>query len=635
MIRNIVTHKLAFSLAILFSVGPALSPLNAQESRSVQGTLGKGYSEPAVSDIPRQVFFGDLHLHTNNSADAYALANVSLTPADAYRFARDGAVINLNGQNARLRRPLDFLAVTDHSEYIGVFVRLLNEDPALLRTKAGQSWTKRMKEEGIRPVIYDAFSNLVGYKSDDEVSERLPLSVSRSVWQDVVETADRYYDPGRFTTFSGYEWSSMPAGNTLHRIILFKDSAGKVLRTVPYTTEDSGDPEDLWRALSAYEKEVGGEVLAIPHNGNLSNGMMFSSVTLSGQTFSREYVEERAKWEPLYEVTQVKGTSEVHPFLAQTDEFANFELWDDGGGTSLVEKAPGRLRYEYARSALGVGIEIEQKLGANPYKFGLVGSSDIHTSLSTTAEDNFFGKFPESAPSARRSSSQMADTPWANWRLSASGLTAIWAHGNTREALFDAMVRKEVYATTGSRIGVRFFGGWNYSVEDVSRPNYADIGYRKGVPMGGDLNNSPKNKAPSFLVVAEKDPDGANLDRIQIIKGWLDTGSKNNEKIYDVALSGGREVDPDTGKAPPVGSTVNVEDATYTNSIGAAHLSTVWTDPDFDPDQRAFYYVRVIEIPVPRWTAHDASYYNVERTPKIPMIIQDRAFTSPIWYTPN
>ena len=635
MVRNIVTPKLAFSLVILFSVKPALSPLYAQDSLSVQGTPGKAYSEPVVSDIPRQAFFGDLHLHTNNSADAYALANIGLTPADAYRFARDGAVIDLNGENVRLRRPLDFLAVTDHSEYIGVFVRLLNEDPAFVRTKAGQSWTKRMKEEGISPVIYDAFTSLVGYKPDDEASERLPPSVSRSVWQDVVETADRYNDPGRFTTFSGYEWSSMPAGNTLHRVILFKDSADKVLRTVPYTTEDSGDPEDLWRALAAYEREVGGEVLAIPHNGNLSKGKMFSPVTLSGQAFSREYVEQRAKWEPLYEVTQVKGTSEVHPFLAQTDEFANFELWDDGGGTSLAEKAPGMLRYEYARSALGIGIEIAQKLGANPYKFGLVGSSDIHTSLSTTAEDNFFGKFPGSAPSARRSSSQMADTPWANWRLSAAGLAAIWARENTREALFDAMARKEVYATTGSRIGVRFFGGWNYSAQDVSRPNYADIGYRKGVPMGGDLNSGPKNKAPSFLVVAVKDPDGANLDRIQIIKGWLDADSENNEKIYNVALSGGREVDPDTGKAPPVGSTVNVEDAAYANSIGAAQLSTVWTDPDFDPDQRAFYYARVIEIPVPRWTAYDASYYNIERNPKIPMVIQDRAFTSPIWYTPN
>ena len=626
--------RLVFCLAILFSVETTLSPVHAQDSPSAQGARGKGYSEPAVSNIPRQAFFGDLHLHTNNSADAYALGNVSLTPADAYRFARDGAVIDLNGENVRLRRPLDFLAVADHSEYIGVFVRLLNEDPALLGTETGQSWTKRMQKEGVKPVIYDAFANVVGYKSDEEVSERLPPSVYRSVWQDVVETADRYNDPGRFTAFSAYEWTSMPAGYTLHRVVLFKDSADKVLRTAPYSTEDSGDPEDLWRALAAYEKEVGGDVLAIPHNGNISKGMMFSPVTLSGQSFSREYAEERAKWEPLFEVTQVKGTSEIHPFLAQTDEFANFELWDDSGGKYSAE-ALEMLRYEYARTALGVGIEIEQKLGVNPYKFGLVGGSDMHTSLSTTAEDNFFGKFPESAPSARRSTSQMADTRWVNWRLSASGLTGIWAHENTREAQFDAMARKEVYATTGSRIGLRFFGGWNYNAQDVSRPNYADIGYRKGVPMGGHLNNGPKNKAPSFLVVATKDPDGANLDRIQIIKGWLDADGKNNEKIYNVALSGGREVDPETGKAPPVGSTVSVEDAAYTNSIGAVHLATTWTDPDFDPDQRAFYYARVIEIPVPRWTAYDAAYFNTEKNPEIPMVIQDRAFTSPIWYTPN
>ena len=622
-------------MPVVASFTLAISYVYAQDPLDVQGKLERGYSEPVVSDIPRRVFFGDLHLHTNNSADAYALDNVNLTVTDAYRFARDGAIIDLNGENVRLRRPLDFLAVTDHSEYMGVFVRLMDENPALLKTRTGQNWIKRMEIEGVRPVIYDAFANLVGYKSDDVIPERLPLSVSRSVWRNVVETAERFNQPGQFTTFSGYEWSSMPAGNTLHRIVLFKDSADKVLRTIPYTAEDSGDPEDLWRALTAYEKETEGKVLAIPHNGNLSKGQMFRPLTLSGQTFTKEYLAERAKWEPLYEVTQIKGTSEVHPFLAQTDEFANFELWDDGGGRFSIEKNPGRLRYEYARSALGVGIEIEKKLGANPYKFGLIGSSDSHTSLSTTAEDNFFGKFPESAPSGKRLSSQMADTPWENWRLSASGLTAIWARENTREALFDAMVRKEVYATTGSRIGVRFFGGWNYNIHDVSRPNYADIGYKKGVPMGGDLHDAPEGKAPSFMVVAVKDPDGANLDRIQIIKGWLDIDGKNNEKIYDVALSDDREVDPDTNKAPAVGSTVNAKAATYTNSIGAPYLSTVWADPHFNPYQHAFYYARIIEIPVPRWTSYDASYYNVEGNTKIPMTIQDRAFTSPIWYTPN
>ena len=636
--KETVLYKLAFCLTILISVVTTLFPIYAKDKLSVQGTQGKGYSEPAVSDIPRQVFFGDLHLHTNNSADAYALDNVSLTPADAYRFARGGAAVDLNGEDVRLRRPLDFLAVTDHAEFLGVFVRLLNEDPAILESKAGQSWTARMKDEDPKSVIFNDFVELVGYKtSDGTVREQLPPSVAKSVWRDVVETADNFNDPGRFTTFSGYEWSSMPAGNTLHRVILFKDSADKVLSTVPYSTEDSTDPEDLWRVLNSYEEETGGSTLAIPHNGNLSKGMMFRPITQSGKAFDRKYVEERAKWEPLYEVTQVKGTSEAHPFLSQTDEFANFELWDDEAGKvgSSVKKAPSMLRHEYARTALGTGIEIEQKIGVNPFKFGLVGGSDIHTSLSTTAEDNFFGKFPGSAPSAERASSQMAGTPWTNWRLSASGLTAIWARENTRDALFNAMVRKEVYATTGSRIVVRFFGGWSFDAQDAARPNYVDIGYTKGVPMGGDLNNAPNKKTPSFLVVAAKDPDGANLDRIQIIKGWLDAGDKINERIYNVALSGGREVDPDTGKAPPAGSTVNVEDAAYTNSIGAAHLSTVWTDPDFEPDQRAFYYARVIEIPVPRWTAYDAAYYNTERDPKIPMVIQDRAFTSPIWYTPN
>ncbi|HEY5700664.1 MAG TPA: DUF3604 domain-containing protein, partial [Gammaproteobacteria bacterium] len=429
----------------------------------------------------------------------------------------------------------------------------------------------------------------------------------------------------------------MPDGKSLHRVVLFKNSADKVLRTIPFSTQDSTDPEDLWQALASFEEETGGRVLAIPHNGNLSRGMMFRPLTQSGKAFDRKYLKERAKWEPLYEVTQVKGTSEAHPFLSQTDEFANYELWDDEVGKvgSSAKKAPSMLRHEYARTALGIGIALEQRLGTNPYKFGLVGGSDIHTSLSTTAEDNFFGKFPESMPSAERASLPMAGTPWTNWRLSASGLTAIWARENTRDALFNAMIRKEVYATTGSRIVVRFFGGWYFKAQDATRPNYVDIGYKKGVPMGGDLTNCPKHTAPSFLVTATKDPDGPNLDRIQIIKGWVDVDGINHERIYNVAMSGGRRVDPGTGKTPTVGSTVNLEDATYINEIGEAYLSTVWMDPDFDPEQRAFYYVRVIEIPVPRWTAYDAAYYDVERNPDIPMIVQDRAFTSPIWYTPN
>jgi len=623
-----IVFKLSVCVTLLLSVEILGLPLYAQE----------GYSEPAANDVPRQVFFGDLHLHTNNSADAYALETVSLTPADAYRFARGEVAVDRNGEVVRLRRPLDFLAVTDHAEFLGVFVRLMNEDPAIIGTKAGQSWISRMQEQGVNAVIFDDFVKLVGYVASDGIArEQLPDSVAKSVWQEVVETADHYNDPGRFTTFSGYEWSSMPAGNTLHRVVLFKDSAAKVLKTVPYSAQDSTDAEDLWRTLSAYEEATGGRAVAIPHNGNLSKGLMFRPMTQSGKPFDRKYAEERARWEPLFEVTQMKGTSEAHPFLAKTDEFANYELWDDAAGEvgTSAKKAPSMLRNEYARHALGTGIGIEEKIGTNPFKFGLIGGSDSHTALSTTAEDNFFGKFPESAPSAERASQQMAGTPWANWRLSASGLTAIWARENTREVLFDAMIRKEVYATTGSRIVVRFFGGWGFDAEDAVRRNFVDIGYSKGVPMGGDLTNGRDDRAPSFLVVAAKDPDGANLDRIQVIKGWLDADGINHERIYDVAVSDGRKVDPVTGKVPAVASTVNLDDASYTNDVGDVSLSTVWEDPDFDPDQPAFYYVRVLEIPTPRWTAYDAAYYSVEQSPDIPMIVQDRAFTSPIWYTPN
>ena len=451
----------------------------------------------------------------------------------------------------------------------------------------------------------------------------------------MAQTADDYNDPGRFTALTGYEWTSMIDGNNLHRVVIYRDGAEKAGRLPPFSGQDSLDPRDLWRALARYEAETGGEVIAIPHNGNLSNGMMFPAKSVDGRPLDRAYAQLRSRWEPIAEITQVKGDSEAHPTLSPNDEFADFENWDwDNIGRSAA-KEDWMLPHEYARGALKLGLGFEAELGINPFKFGMIGSTDNHTSLATAAENNYFGKFAESEPGpARLENAMAAGQLWENWKIVASGYAAVWARENTRQELFAAMKRREVYATTGTRIAVRFFGGWDYDAGLAHDPAYLDTAYGTGVPMGGDLTAAPEGAAPTFIAVAAKDPDWANLDRIQIVKGWLDSQGNLHEKVHDVALSDGREVNPQTGKAPPVGTTVNVADASFTNAIGAPMLAAVWTDPDFDPAERAFYYARVIEIPTPRWTAYDAKYFKIDLPDHIPATVQDRAYTSPIWYTP-
>ncbi|MEZ5595844.1 MAG: DUF3604 domain-containing protein [Pseudomonadales bacterium] len=387
--------------------------------------------------------------------------------------------------------------------------------------------------------------------------------------------------------------------------------------------------------MARYEQTTGGEVLAIPHNGNLSNGMMFDDKTFNGKPLTRAYAETRMRWEPLYEVTQVKGDAEAHPTLSPDDEFAEFENWDWDNIGRTEAKRPEMLPHEYGRGALKLGLAWEKKLGVNPFKFGMIGSTDGHNTISTTEEDNFFGKFPESEPGPERMKNSMAaNRLWENWRIVASGYAAVWARDNTREELFNAMKRREVYATTGSRIQVRFFGGWDYAADLVNRPTWLDTAYANGVPMGGDLTQAPKGNAPRFIVVAARDPDGANLDRVQIVKGWLDARGELKEKVYDVVWSGDRVPDAQTGKLPPVGSTVDLATATYTNGIGATDLAAVWEDPDFDAAERAFYYARVLEIPRPRWSTIDAVYFGIPLPDEAPRTVQDRAYTSPVWYTP-
>jgi hypothetical protein len=463
----------------------------------------------------------------------------------------------------------------------------------------------------------------------------------QDAWGEVIKAADEANDPGRFTAFIGYEWTSNTGGNNLHRNIIFRDDGSKARLIEPYTTQKplgSDNPRDLWKWMSGYEEKTGGHVLAIAHNGNLSNGRMFPIIeSFTGKPIDREYAETRALRERLYEVTQIKGDGETHPFLSPNDEFANYERWDKGNLDLSEKKKPEMLEFEYARAALRNGLKLEQELGVNPYKFGMIGSTDAHTGLAAIDEDNFWGKFTTSEPSPQRATHPLVKTPNGvimGWEETASGYAGVWATENTREALFDAMQRKEVYATTGPRMIVRFFGGWDFEDRDAHTRNPAVVGYSKGVPMGGDLSNATAGKPPSFLVAALKDPIGANLDRIQIIKGWLDAKGETHEKIYEVAWSGDRKLDPKTGKLPPVGDTVDVPNATYTNTIGASELINVWTDPDFDPSQRAFYYVRVLEIPTPRWTAYDAKFYGITMPPEVPMKGQERAYTSPIWYTP-
>jgi hypothetical protein len=597
---------------------------------NLTGPLAEEYSKPVGQDYPKEVYWGDTHLHTNRSADAFSVGNENLGPVDAYRFAQGQTLTAHNGMRVQLRRPLDFLVIADHGEYLNGYHQFTLNDARVLETEPGKRWTDYVKAGQFTNMLFE----FTGSMSDPDTITPFPEETRRSIWMDAARLADEYNDPGRFTAFSGYEWTVAVQGNNLHRVMIYKDSAEIVGQVAPFTGQDSLDPEDLWQALADFEAKTGGEVIAIAHNGNISNGFMFSDKTLSGDELTTGYAKMRARWEPLYEVTQVKGDGEAHPFLSPADEFADYETWDEDNIGRTAPKENWMLKHEYARSALKLGLQFEDQLGANPFKFGLIGSTDAHTSLASVAEDNFFGKFPESEPAPARTQNTMVGRLWENWRLASSGYAGVWAHENTRESIFAAMKRREVYATTGSRIAVRFFGGWDYDDDEVTRPHYLDAAYGKGVPMGGDLTQAPQDTPPRFIVVASKDPDGANLDRAQIIKGWLDSAGNLHEKVYDVALSDGRTVDPLTGKASAIASTVDVENATYSNSVGAVQLSVVWQDPDFDASERAFYYARVIEIPTPRWTAYDANFFDIDMPAEAPMIQQDRAYTSPIWYTP-
>jgi len=600
---------------------------------------GKEYSPYLHQSYPNRVFWGDTHLHTSYSTDAGMVGN-TLGPDEALRFAKGEKVISSTGLPARLIRPLDFLVVADHAETLGLAPMIEASDPELLKDPTGKRWHDMVKA-GDGWGAYQEWK-----KAGAEQKDPMPNpALQRTSWERIIDAVDQHNQPGVFTAFHGFEWTSTPDLRNLHRVVIFRDDKDKAQQVVPLTMFDTVDPEGLWDYLEAYEQKTGGKALAIPHNGNLSQGLMFSVETFSGEPIDAAYATRRMKWEPLFEVTQMKGDSETHPLLSPNDEFADYYTWDKGD-FGLNPKKPEMLPHEYARSGLKLGLEQAEKLGPNPFKFGMVGATDSHTSLSTTREENFFGKFAGAEPATEARYHDLVSQDLRpdgdgsldvyHWEAAASGLAGVWARENTREAIWDAMARKEVYASTGTRPLVRVFAGWDFKPDEVHRPDFARQGYERGVPMGGDLSDSPEGASPKFMVRALRDPDGANLDRIQIVKGWLDENGKSQEQIYDIACSDGRPITDSHRCDKPVGDTVDVANASYTNTIGDAVLAAYWGDPDFDPSQRAFYYVRLLEIPTPSWIAYDEKVFGKRDAPEEAVRKQqERAYTSPIWYTPK
>ncbi len=623
------------ALVLLCTADLALSACN--QTGSMNGKVDADIKETAYSE---RVYWGDTHLHTSNSIDAFGFG-VKLGPEDALRFARGEEVTATWGLKAKLERPLDFLVIADHSGGLGATQalydapRFLIQDPTLLR------WYDMMHESPEGRV------KATGELIDMAGANKLPAALrnpertkknTTKIWTNHSSIVERYNEPGKFSAFIGFEYTLMPRGDNLHRVVMFRDGKDKTDKVLPYDPGQGDTPvSQLWDYMDAYEKSTGGKVLAIPHNSNVSNGRMFELSGPDGAAMSADYARRRAAREPLVEATQIKGDSEAHPFLSPNDEFADFGKagWDIGNLTMQRPSTPDMHAGNYVREALKRGLAIEARTGVNPYKLGMIGSTDSHTALATGDENNFFGKHSGNEPNANRASQpQNLGTREGRfgWNYLAGGYAAVWAKANTRSAIFDAMMRKETYATTGPRMTVRFFGGWDFSA-DTLKGDWVKAGYASGVPMGGDLKDA--KGAPKFIVSATKDPIGANLDRVQIVKGWVDGAGKLHEKIFSVVWSSPESRKLVGDKLTPVGDTVDIATASYKNSIGAPQLSTVWTDPEFNARQKAFYYARVLEIPTPRWVLFDVLRYKAKLLPGTRLKDQERAYTSPIWYTPK
>ena len=611
--------------------------------REKRGSVFGGNDETKLVETayPENVYFGDTHLHTSNSSDAFAFG-VRLGPEEALRFASGEEVTATMGMKARLARPLDFLVIADHSDGLAALKAIHDAPRFLLRDPLLERWHDELRKgpeasAQVATELIDRFSQrtLPAAMLDPEENAERTLDT----WRDHTSIVERYNKPGKFTAFMGFEYTLTPKGDNLHRVVVLRDGKDKADKVLPYSSLVGTTPDMLWDYMDAYEKATGGKMLAIPHNSNLSNGMMFQMTMPGGQPMTAGYARRRATREPIVEATQIKGDSEAHPFLSPNDEFAGFgtTAWDIGNLDNSTRKTNDMLAGDYVREALKRGLLIEQQTGVNPYKLGIIGSTDSHTGLATGDEDNFFGKFSANEPNAIRASRVQSlgsnSLGRFGWHYLAGGYAAVWAKANTRAAIFDAMARREVYATTGPRMVVRFFGGWDFSSTDFSG-DFVKAGYARGVPMGGDLKSG--SGAPRFMVSALKDPAGANLDRVQIVKGWVDKSGKLQERVFDIVWSDAatRKKGPD-GKVPAVGDTVNIAKASYTNSIGDPALRTIWADPDFDPAIRAFYYVRVLEIPTPRWVLYDALRYGAKLLPGTTLKAQERAYSSPIWYNPT
>ncbi len=598
-----------------------------------------GGAEVKDSAYPERVFWGDTHLHTANSPDAFAFGN-RLLPEDALRFASGEEVTSSSGVKAKLDRPLDFLVISDHSDGLGSMMDLYNAPRIMITEPHLLRWYDMMHEgqEGASK----AASEIIDAKASNTLPPELvdPKAAEgrmRTTWEKNIAAVDRYNRPGKFTAFFGFEYTLMDGGKNLHRNVILRDGADKAKTVLPLMSFGTTNPDQLWDYMDAYEKGTGGKMLSIPHNSNMSNGLMFMMTDPSGGPMSAAYARRRAAHEPVVEITQIKGDSEAHPFMSPNDEFAGYGTagWEIGDLMMVEATTPQMQPGSYVREALKRGLLIEQRTGANPYKFGVIGSTDSHTALSTADENNYFGKFPVVEPSNHQRALEAQNlgtkTGRFGWNYLASGYAAVWATSNTRSAIFDAMMRREVYATTGPRMVVRVFGGWDFTAADL-KGDWVKAGYTRGVPMGGELK--PGKGKPSFIISALKDPIGANLDRVQVVKGWVDKAGNAHEKVFDVVWSSPETRKISGGKLAAVGDTVDVNTATYQNSIGAPTLATVWSDPDFDPGQRAFYYVRVLEIPTPTWVDFDKVRFKLTLPPEIPLKGQERAYTSAIWYSP-
>jgi hypothetical protein len=586
-------------------------------------------SAPAPPNPLRNAYFGDLHVHTRFSSDAF-IFNTRATPDDAYRYARGEAIRHAGGFEVELSAPLDFLAVTDHGEYLGVFSSFTDPSSPVADSALAKEVLAATEPDQIRAT----FQGMRAKRMSGQLAKDLEgwEPVHRSAWQEVIAAAERNYAPGRFTTFVGYEYTSAPESQNLHRNVIFRGRGPEL----PFTARDSRNPEDLWLWLDARRAE-GIEALAIPHNSNGSNGQMFRLESFAGKPFDAAYADLRMRNEPLVEVTQVKGTSDTHPTLSPNDEWSDFEIMQLRIATTIPSDVPG----SYVREAYGHGLEIEEAQGFNPFKFGLIGSTDTHNGAGSYDESSYFskvGKLDDSPPERgsvpldrpRQGGERYTDQYYSLW--GASGLAGVWAEENTRESIYDALRRKETFATTGPRIRVRFFAGYDFEdgMERDREPLAA--AYAGGVAMGSDLA-ADGERAPRFLVLATRDPKSAPLQRAQVVKVWVEDG-KTREQVFDVACSAGQAPDLATARCRDNGATVDLATCAPSPGSGATELRALWSDPSFEPGRRAVYYLRVLENPTCRWSTWDAVRAGVEPNPALHATIQERAWSSPIWYRP-